>query len=50
MRGSVAFVQRVRDGRPFEGMTDPRVARDAQGIVDAGKLSAAKGREVRLAR
>jgi predicted dehydrogenase len=44
------FVSRVRDGRPFEGMTDPRVARDAQEIVDAGKLSAAKGREVRLAR
>jgi predicted dehydrogenase len=44
------FVSRLRDGLPFEGMTDARVARDAQEIVDAAKLSAARGREIRLPR
>jgi predicted dehydrogenase len=42
------FVSRVREGKPFEGMTDAKVARDAQEIVDAAKKSIASHREVRL--
>jgi predicted dehydrogenase len=42
------FVGRLRDGKPFEGMTDARTARDAQEIVDAAKISAAEGSEVKL--
>jgi predicted dehydrogenase len=44
------FVRRIRDGQPFEGLTDPSVARTAQEILDAGKRSIASGREVRLHR
>jgi predicted dehydrogenase len=42
------FVARLMDGAPFEGMTDARVARDAQEILDAAKLSIRERREVRL--
>ncbi|MCX5841209.1 MAG: Gfo/Idh/MocA family oxidoreductase, partial [Deltaproteobacteria bacterium] len=42
------FIARLKDGKPFEGMTDARIARDAQEIVDAAKRSIAEGREVRL--
>jgi predicted dehydrogenase len=44
------FVRRIRDGQPFEGMTDPSVARTAQEILDAAKRSIASGREIRLGR
>ena len=42
------FVARLKDGKPFEGMTDARVARDAQEILHAARTSIAEHREIRL--
>ena len=42
------FVERLHEGKPFEGMTDPQVARDAQEILDAAKRSVIERREVEL--
>jgi predicted dehydrogenase len=44
------FVKHVREKTPFGGMLDPKVARDAQEILDAARRSIAAGREVRLRR
>jgi predicted dehydrogenase len=42
------FIGRVREGKPFEGLVDPVVARNAQEILDAAKLSAARRRVITL--
>ena len=42
------FVEHVRTGKPFEGMTDPQIARGAHEILEAAYRSIAERREVAL--
>jgi predicted dehydrogenase len=42
------FVRAVLEGRPIEGATSPRVARDVQEVIEAVYLSAERGAAVRL--
>lgn len=42
------FIGHIREKKPFEAMLDPQVARGAQEILDAAKLSIAEGREIQL--
>jgi predicted dehydrogenase len=42
------FIGRVREGKPFEGMVDPVVARNAQEILDAAKRAVAGRRVITL--
>jgi predicted dehydrogenase len=42
------FLSRLAEGKPVEGLCDPRVGRDAQEILEAGLISARHGASVSL--
>jgi len=46
--GPEYFLSRIRRGKPIEGLVNAEVSRDAQEILEAGLLSADKGREIPL--
>lgn len=46
--GPSYFAHRILNGEPFEGLTDLEINRDAQEILEAGRIAMAQGREIGL--